>query len=322
MFIEHLSRERSMTAIRAVIVDADRPERLVIGEAAAPPGAPLIRVHAFSLNRGEVRTGLHEAPSGTQLGWDIAGVIERPAADGSGPPAGTRVAAATLGGWAELAAAPVERMAVIPDGVSFAQAACLPVAGLTARAALGRIGKLESARVLVAGASGGVGTFAVQLAKAGGAFVVAALRNAGNEGFVRSLGADEVAIGPDLEGAERHGPFDLVLESAGGSSLARAMTLLAPGGTCVLLGASGEAGASIDTSRFRIGGTSLYGLVMGYEFQREPPAVGLAELLQQVAAGRLTPSIGVEAPWTRIAEVAADLMARRFHGKAVLHVDG
>lgn len=311
-----------MAAIRAVIVDADRPERLVIGEAPAPLGAPLIRVHAFSLNRGEVRTGLSEAATGTRLGWDIAGVIERPAADGSGPPAGARVVAATMGGWAELAAAPVERLAAIPDDISFAQAACLPVAGLTARAALARITRLDGARVLVGGASGGVGTFAVQLAKGGGAFVVAALRNADNEAFVRGLGADEVAVGPDLEGAERHGPYDLVLESAGGPSLARAMTLLAPGGTCVLLGASGEAGSAIDTSRFRIGGTSLYGLVMGYEFQREPPAVGLADLLAKLVAGRLAPVIGVEAPWTRIAEVAADLMARRFHGKAVLHIDG
>ena len=102
-----------MAAIRAVIVDADRPERLVIGEAPAPLGAPLIRVHAFSLNRGEVRTGLSEAATGTRLGWDIAGVIERPAADGSGPPAGARVVAATMGGWAELAAAPVE-LEVLP----------------------------------------------------------------------------------------------------------------------------------------------------------------------------------------------------------------
>ena len=138
--------------------------------------------------------------------------------------------------------------------------------------------------------------------------------------MVRRLGADEVAIGPGLETAAAYGPFDLILESVGGESLAQALGQLRPGGTCVLLGASAGAETTFDASRFRVGGATLYGLVMGYEFQIEPPRIGLAELAGLVAMGALSPEIAVEAPWTEITRVGRDLMDRRFAGKAVLHV--
>ena len=96
--------------------------------------------------------------------------------------------------------------------------------------------------------------------------------------------------------------------------------MLAPGATCVLLGASAGARTDFDASTFRVGGTSLYGRVMGYEFRREPPTIGLAELGRFVAEGVLVPEIEREASWTEIAEVARDLIDRRFTGKAVLHL--
>jgi NADPH:quinone reductase-like Zn-dependent oxidoreductase len=227
---------------------------------------------------------------------------------------------ATLGGWAEFAVVPTDRLAALPDGVGFAAAATLPVAGLTARAALRKRGDLAGRRVLVGGASGGVGTFALQLARQAGAEVVAALRNPDQESLARRLGAQHVAIGSNLEAADQFGPFDLILESVGAASLGRAMGLLKPGGVCVLLGASDGATTTFDASRFRVGGTTLYGLVMGYEFQAEPPSVGLAELADGVATGELQPVIAEEASWNEVARVARDLLARRFVGKAVLHV--
>lgn len=96
--------------------------------------------------------------------------------------------------------------------------------------------------------------------------------------------------------------------------------MLAPDATCVLFGASAGARTDFNASRFRVGGTSLYGLVLGHELRRSPPRAGLTELAERVAEGALVPQIEREAPWTEIATVARDLIDRRFTGKAVLHV--
>ena len=121
----------------------------------------LVQVHAISLNRGEVR-GIARAAEGAIPGWDIAGSVLEPAQLGASPAKGTRVAAMLdTGGWAERVAVPVARAAIIPDGVGFDVAATLPVAGLTALRALQLGAPLKGARVLVTGASGGVGQFGV-----------------------------------------------------------------------------------------------------------------------------------------------------------------
>jgi NADPH2:quinone reductase len=137
--------------------------------AAVPEQAPaaneaLVAVHRFSLNRGETRL-FQVRPEGWRPGQDIAGVVVRQAVDGSGPPAGTRVVCLTdWEGWAERAAVPSHRMAALPDNVSFADAASLPVAGLTALRTLRHGAPLLGKRVLITGAAGGVGNLAVQLA--------------------------------------------------------------------------------------------------------------------------------------------------------------
>ncbi|MGO9605063.1 MAG: zinc-binding dehydrogenase [Candidatus Binataceae bacterium] len=309
--------------MRAIVVDSTVKGRLAIREVPVPQPAAqqaLIRVAAVSLNRGEVRNAVTEAQDGARIGWDLAGVVERPAADGSGPKAGTRVVGLDpIGGWAEYAAVLTLTLAPISDAVSFADAATLPVAGLTARHALLKGGELRGQRVLVNGASGGVGTFACQLAHLAGAHVVAAIRDGKQESFVRGLGADAVAIGPSLSVAESQGPYHLIVESVGGSALGAALGMLAPGGTCVLLGTSESARTTFDADKFyHAGGTTLYGLALAYEFQRELPSVGLAHLAQLVAEGKLKPAIEVTAPWTEIADIAAGLMDRRYSGKAVL----
>ena len=127
------------------------------------PSEALVAVESISLNRGEVR-GLGNKPPGSLTGWDLAGTVRRAAADGSGPQEGARVVGVHDKAWAQLAAVPTRTLSVLPDEVSFAQAAALPVAGITALLALDIAGNPLARRVLITGASGGVGRFAVQLA--------------------------------------------------------------------------------------------------------------------------------------------------------------
>jgi len=311
--------EQDVGVMRAVVSDETTPGRLRIGEVPRPtPGARecLVRVQATSLNRGEVKTAL-AAPSGWRPGWDWAGVVEEAAVDGSGSPVGARVVGlAPFGAWSEFVAAPITMLAQIPDGVGLDLAATLPVAALTARAALTKAPRRAGRRVLVTGASGGVGVFAIQLAALAEDRVTAAIRNPNHETLVRRLGASDVLIGETF--ADGDGPFDLVVESVGGETLGAALGRLAPGGACVVLGASAGAVTTFDVSKFRVGGTSLYGLVMQWEFQSEPPGVGLAALLDLLRQGKLEAIIERRAPMTDIAAVAQDLMDRRFVGKAVL----
>ena len=308
--------------MKAVTVDLQTAGRLVLTDVPDPaPGASdaLIAVKAFSLNRGEVKTALTSAGEGFRPGWDFAGIVERAAADGSGPQAGARVVGmAAMGAWAERIATPASMIAELPSKVSLEAAATLPVAGLTALHSLRKRQKLEGAKVLITGASGGVGVFAIQLAKRAGAQVTAAIRGPANEGLVRRLGADTVAVGADLTAAIAGGSYDLILESVGGQTLGAALSMLAPGGTCVVFGASDSPITTFDSWKFRPGGTSLYGLYLGYELRFEPPSVGLAHLAGLVGDGALDPMIEVTAPWSDVARIAQDLIDRRFAGKAVL----
>jgi NADPH:quinone reductase-like Zn-dependent oxidoreductase len=310
-----------MSDNRAVVVDPESPARLVLR--AVPDPTPdrseaVIRVRAISLNRGEVRRSTMAA-AGWRPGWDLAGHVERAAADGSGPQVGARVVGLLPeGAWAERVAVPTHALAELPEKVTFSQAATFPVAGLTALHALGKNGPLLGRRVLVTGATGGVGDFAVQLARLGGAHVTATARRADQVPGLRQLGAHEVTVGDEIPPSPK---YDLVVESVGGRTLGTALAALQRGGVCVTLGVSAAADVTFDARTFFATGRSvLYGLYLFTELGVEPASIGLRRLADLVAAGQLTPHISVERPWAEIAQVAGDLIARKYPGKAVLTV--
>src|SRR5262245_42846974 len=313
-----------MEQIRAVIVDTGAQDRLVIRPVPAPTPSPsqaLVRVAAVSLNLGEVRRSM-TADAGWRPGWDLAGTVEKAAADGAGPRAGARVVGfVPSGAWAELVAVPTNALAILPETVSFAQASTLPVAGLTALYSLDRNGSLLGRSVLVTGASGGVGHFGCQLARHAGARVVGTVRRAEREKHAREAGAHEIVIGEDISPAAALGLYHLVLESVGGSSLAAALSMLAPDGVCVLYGVSASAEVTFNArSFFTVGGASLYGFILFHEIKRWPASDGLARLVHLVAEGALRPPIEVEAPWSEIATVAHNFFNRGIPGKAVLRL--
>jgi NADPH:quinone reductase len=281
---------------------------------APAPGEALIAVRAFGVNRGELSL-LAARGEGWRPGQDLAGEVVRMAADGSGPQAGARVAGlADWHGWAQYAAVPTGRLAELPDQVGFAAAAALPMAGTTALNVVRRGGSLLGRRVLITGASGGVGGFAVQLAALAGAHVTAVARPEHAQRLA-SYGAAEV-IGAAGDAAEAS--HELVLESVGGATLADAFQKVAAGGVVVSFGNSSREPAPFDFFAF----TGREVRVETYFSTRHDheAGAGLAVLLDLLAAGRLRVEPGFEDGWERLNDALDALRERRIAGKAVLHV--
>ena len=312
--------------INAIIVDEADEGRLVIRRVplvAPKPGEITIRVSAISLNRGETKRALTTEKTGTRPGWDFVGTVEAGNEVTGAPPVGARVVGALpVGAWAEYVHAPLGFLAVIPQGVTDAQAATLPVAGLTALHALRKGGLLLGKKVLVNGATGGVGQAAIQLAAASGAQVYAHVRREEQRHLVEHSSTGGVVVGPSLEASREFAPFDLIIDSVGGTALSAAMTMLRKKGTCVTLGRSGGEEVSFNVAGlFAAPGASLQSLVLFDDIAATEPAnEGLAILLRLVAQGVLKPTISIEAPWTDVAQVARGLIDRDFAGKAVLHL--
>jgi NADPH:quinone reductase len=281
------------------------------------PDEALVAVEAISLNRGETRR-LEQMEPGTITGWDVAGTVRQAAVNGSGPAVGARVVGLmNAGAWAELAAVKTERLAELPESVSFEQAAALPVAGLTALLALEVAGFVLGKRVLVTGASGGVGRFAVQLAKlAGGHVTGVALRTEG----LTELGADAVTTEIDLRGPI----YDAILDAVGGPVLGEALQRVAPGGTVVSFASTVPEPVSYPSREFfaRAPRARLYGFYLFDIIDHtRSGATDLRRLADLVAQKRLDPQIHLTLPWTEAGHAIEALLDRRVNGKAVLTVD-
>jgi NADPH2:quinone reductase len=281
----------------------------------------LVRVRATSLNLGETRrTKL--ATESWRPGWDIGGDVIQAAADGSGPAVGTRVVGLVFSGaWAEQAAVPTKWLAPIPDNVSYADASTLPVAGLTALKALAVGGLLVGKDVLVTGASGGVGQFAVQLGAIAGARVTAVVSRPERAEGLDRLGAAETLVGLEMTGPS----FDLVVESLAGPALAASIMRLRAGGTIVSLGSSSREPSIFNLNDLsgQLGSRTLrYKFWLFEELERQPTGDrDLAALARLIGEGKLDPQVGLEVSWRDAATGVNALLERRVPGKVVLTID-
>ncbi|SEG55993.1 NADPH:quinone reductase [Actinacidiphila yanglinensis] len=305
--------------MKALVATGDAQRSVVVEEVPEPrpgPDVALVRVAAFSVNRGETFQ-LERPRAGWRPGKDVAGVVVRAARDGSGPGAGTRVVGhPPQAGWAELAAVPTASLAALPEPVTATTAAALPLAGLTALRLVRTAGPLVGRRLLLTGASGGVGHYVVELAAAAGARVTAVTGSAERGRRLLELGAREIVH----EVADAEGPFDLVLESVGGKSLPTALARLAPRGTLVWFGQASRVPVTLDFFDFFSGPESAVLRHFHYEHFDTPFGQDLATLVDLVDRGRLHPEIGLVADWADTASVLDRLRERQVRGNAVLTV--
>ncbi|GGR66988.1 MULTISPECIES: zinc-binding dehydrogenase [Streptomyces] len=303
--------------MKAFVPTADPAEPVVLADVAEPvprPDEALVKVEAFSVNRGETFR-LERPTPGDRPGKDIAGLVVQPAADGSGPTGITRVVGHPMaGGWAEYVAVPTGALAELPDSVSVLHGAALPLAGLTALRLLRAAGPVLGRRVLLTGASGGVGHFVTELATAAGAEVTAVTRNAERGARLAALGAAEIVH----DVTDARGPYDIVLESTGGRALSDALARLAGRGTLIWFGQAGRVPATLDFFDFFNGPESA--VIRHFHYLDADTRLGddLATLVRLTAEGRLHPEIGRVADWAGTATALTDLRDRRIRGKAVL----
>src|SRR5436190_5025623 len=304
----------SITAFRPTGDDA----LVAVTEVDAPtprPDEALIAVEAFSVNRGEVlllASGRQEPP-----GKDVAGRVLQAARDGSGPASGTRVVAhIEHGGWAEQVGVPTIRLAVLPDEVPSEVAAALPLAGLTALRLLRAAGGIAGRRLLLTGASGGVGHYLVELAAGIGAKVTAVTATPQRGERLLALGADAVVTA--VEDAE--GPFDVVIESVGGDVFGQALLKLRRAGLMLWYGQASLEPARADFFAVGQGPVDVTVRSLWYWTEADRDGEDLATLVDLVAAGHLHPEIGEIADWAETPRLLAAVRERQVRGNAVLTV--
>jgi NADPH:quinone reductase-like Zn-dependent oxidoreductase len=305
--------------------DVDRPQ---IAE-----DEVLVRVRAAGLDRGvwHVMTGLPypirlagyglRAPKFPVLGMDLAGVVEQVGNDVTRLQPGDEVFGIGKGAYAEYARAPESKLAPKPANLSFEQAAVIAVSGLPALQGLRDHGKLRPGQsVLIIGASGGVGTYAVQLAKAFGAQVSAVCSTAKVD-MVRSIGADRVIDYRQEDFAQAQQRYDVILDMGGNASLSRLRRALAPKGTLVIGG--GETGGrwlgGTDRQIRAILLSRFVSQKLGTFISREnhEDMIVLKELIE---AGKVTPVVDRSYPLSEVPAAIRYLEQGRASGKVVIAV--
>ncbi|MCA1701864.1 MAG: NAD(P)-dependent alcohol dehydrogenase [Actinobacteria bacterium] len=240
--------------MKAIVQDTyGSPDVLNLREIDAPEigdDEALVRVHAAGVDRGvwHLMTGLPyltrlafglRAPKNPVPGMDVAGVVEAVGGSVTRFQPGDEVFGIGKGTFAEYARAPEHKLAHKPASLTFEQAAVLAISGLTALQALRDHGRVEAGqKVLIVGASGGVGTYAVQIAKAFGARVTGVCSTRKVE-MVRSIGADHVIDYTREDFADGSRRWDVILDIGGNLSLSRLRGSLTPRGTLVLVGGEG-----------------------------------------------------------------------------------
>jgi NADPH:quinone reductase-like Zn-dependent oxidoreductase len=297
------------------------PEVLTVVDTPVPDHLPtevLVHVKAIGLNPLEARLRAGEfpliGPPPFILGWDVSGVVEeastwrfRPGDEVFGMPLFPRPAHA----YAEYVAAPALHFTRKPAGLSHAEAAGLPVVGLTAWQGLVDLaGVTARDRVLVHAGGGGVGHVGIQIAKALGAYVITTA-SPDKRDFVTSLGADEVIDYTTTDFAETVRDVDVVLDTLGGDTVERSLLVLRPGGHLV------TAVAESDTeliARFADAGMRFSGVAV------DPDPVGLRRLGELVEQGRLRVHIQETFPFDRVADAHRLLDRGHLRGKLVLTV--
>jgi NADPH:quinone reductase-like Zn-dependent oxidoreductase len=326
------TEQRTMRAIvqdRYGDVSMLRHEHIAIPDVA--DNEVLVRVHAAGLDRGtwHLMTGKpylmriaglgFRGPKDRVLGRDLAGTVAAVGADVSGFEVGDEVYGVGRGSFAQYAVARADKLASKPVSLTFEQAAVVPISAATALQALCDHGRLEPGqRVLVIGASGGVGSYAVQLAKALGAEVTGVASTAKLD-LVRSLGADHVIDYTRDDFARTGVRFDLVLDIAGNSKLSRLRRALTRKGTVVIVG--GEDGGDLTGGMSR----TLRALALSpfisqrfANFINKERASDLDRLTGLIDAGQVTPSIQQTYPLDQVPQAIRQLAAGQVRGKVAI----
>src|ERR671910_2991979 len=293
----------------------------------------LVRVHAAGVGRDvwHVMAGLPypirlagyglRAPKNPVIGSDMAGVVEAIGNKVSTFQPGDEVFGIGIGSYAEYARAPEDKLAPKPENLTFEQAAVVAIMGSTALQALRDQGKVRPGQeVLIIGVSGGVGTYAVQIAKAFGAHVTGVCSTKKVE-MVRSIGADHVIDYTQEDFAEGDQRYDVILDIGGNSSLARLRSALTPEGTLVIVGGEGG-GRWLGGLQRQLWATMLspfVGQKLG-TFVSTPNHEDLLVLGELIESGKVTPVIDRTYPLVEVPEAMRYLEEGHARGKVVISV--
>lgn len=315
------------TTMRAIVQDGyGSTDVLHSGQLARPEPAAnevLVRVHAAGLDRGtwHLMTGTPypirlafglRRPRNPVPGRDVAGTVEAVGSTVTTLSVGDEVYGVAPGSFAEYAVGRADKLTRKPANLSFEQAAVVPISGLTALDAL-TVGRIKPGQhVLVIGASGGVGSYVVQLAKAFGAEVTG-VASAGKLDLVRALGADHVIDYAVDDFAETGDRYDLIIDIAGNPTLSRLRRALTPAGTAVITGGEDGRGPTGGMNRqLRAVVLSLFIRQRLTTFVGKESGSNLAKLTELIEAGKVTPSLDRVYPLDQ----APDAMRHLIDGKA------